>query len=406
MDEKLAQYVSDGFVTAKNGDAITVYNNVAPYLEIGQLPAKSHYAFGWVIYYALHQQKDSEIALRKKMLANYFKLSLVKPHKLHSMVLTEALRLYKNAKDAAFNMKGNDVPGFSIIKFCELWNLSNLRPGDWRRKEFEGKETYSTVEKLITLYVDEAEETHAVPSSSFMEVIERALSEYPDSFTIMSQRAALHEMSGQKEEAKGLLKKALLYAPGKFFLWSRLAKLFPPEEDPRRHVALLYKGLRSPGQDQFKGRIRLSLAEAFVMKSQHHYALWELNHVKQTYEANGWHLPRKYGEAIGKIRPGTVATDPEQLYRKLESLADEEVYDALPAIHVTKTYHKNPDPNQQQTGKGGYGKPAVAWRVTDSEGHNYWLQPHRFKIPADLPLGTALTIRVHNARPVKAELMQ
>lgn len=406
MEEKLAQYVSDGFVTAKNGDAITVYNNVAPYLEIGQLPAKSHYAFGWVIYYALHQQKDSEIALRKKMLANYLKLSLTKPHKLHSMVLTEAMRLYKNAKDVAFNMRGNDTPKFSLIKFCELWNLSNLRPGDWRRKEFEGKDTLSTVEKLITLYVDEAEETHAIPSSSFMEVMERALTEFPDSFTLMSQRAVLHQLTGNREAAKSLLRKALLYAPGKFFLWSRMAHQYSPEEDPRRHVALLYKGLRSPGQEQFKGRIRLSLAEAFVMKSQHHYALWELNRVRQTYEANGWHLPKKYNEVIGKIPQGTVAADPEQLYRKLEPLADEEVYDALPAIHVTKTYHKNPDPGQPKGGKASYGKPAVAWRVTDSEGNNYWLQPHRFKIPADLPLGTPLTIRVHDKRPVKAELIQ
>lgn len=406
MEEELMRFVSEGFETAKGGNAEPVYRQAAPHLEVGQLPAKSHYAFGWVIYYALHQQPDNAIGERKKMLANYFKLSLVKPHKQHSMILTEAMRLYKNAKDVAFNMKGSDVPRFSLMKFCELWNLANLRPGDWRRKEFEGKETSSTVEKLITLYVDEAEETHAIPSAAFMEVIERAMTEYPDSFTLMSQRAALHELAGNREEAKRLLRKALLYAPGKFFLWSRLAQQFSPEEDPRRHVALLYKGLRSPGREQFKGRIRLSLAEAFVMKSQHHYALWELNRVKQIYDANGWHLPRKYTEAIGKIPQGTVEADPEQLYRRLEPLADEEVYDALPAIHVTKTYHKNPDSNQQQAGRGGYGKPSVAWRVTDSEGNDYWLQPHRFRIAADLPLGTPLKIRVHNSRPVKADLIQ
>ncbi len=405
MEEELIRFVSDGFETAKGGNAEPIYRQVAPHLEIGQLPAKSHYAFGWIIYYALHQQPDNAINERKKMLANYLKLSVAKPHKLHSMILTEAMRLYKNAKDVAFSAKGKDAPTFSIMKFCELWNLTNLRPGDWRRKEYEGKESSSTVEKLITLYVDEAEETHAIPPASFMEVIDRAMTEYPESFTLMSQRAAIHELYGDREAAKALLRKALLYAPGKFFLWSRLATLFSPVEDPRRHVALLYKGLRAPGQEQFKGRIRLSLAEAFVLKSQHHYALWELNHVKQLYESNGWHLPRKHTEAMGKIPQGTVAENPENLYRKLEHLADEEVFDALPAIQVTKTYHKNPDPNQPQNGNKTFGKPAVAWRVTDSDGNNYWLQPHRFKIPADLPIGTPLTIRVHNNRPVKADLI-
>ena len=408
MEEQLARYISDGFEVAKNGNALPVYQFGLPHLEVGQLPTRSHYAFGWIIYYALHQQPSHEINERKKMLANYLKLSVTKPHKLHSMILLEAMRLYKDAKDVAFNAKGKDAPKFSIVRFAELWDLSNLRPGDWRRKEYEGKDMSSTAEKLITLYVDEIEEANQnilSTSPQFISVIDRAVAEFPDSFNLLSQRAALHALCGETEAAKSLLKKALLYAPGKFFLWSRLASLYSPDSDPRRHVALLYKALRSPGQEQFKGRIRLALAEAFVMKSQHHFALWELNSVRQTYEGNGWHLPRAYESAMGKIPQGAVPENPEPLYHRLEPLADEEVYDALPVVRVTKTYHKNPDPNaQQQNGRQNYGKPAVAWRVTDAQGNNYWLQPHRFKIPADLPIGTVLDIRLHNGRPIKAQL--
>ena len=420
MEEQLASRISDGFEVAKNGNALPVYQFGLPYLEIGQLPARSHYAFGWIIYYALHQQPNHEISERKKMLASYLKLSVTKPHKLHSMILLEAMRLYKDAKDVAFNAKGNDVPRFSIVKFAELWNLSHLRPGDWRRKEYEGKESFSTAEKFITLYVDEVEEANKngeaitpkspnqaalSPSPQFIAVIDSAVAEFPDSFNLLAQRAALHAISGETDSARSLLKKALLYAPGKFFLWSRLANLYNPSIEPRKHVALLYKALRSPGQEQFKGRIRLSLAEAFVLKNLHHFALWELNKVKQTYEGNGWHLPRAYVTAVSKIPSGTMPENPELLYRRLEPLADNEVYDALPIVKVTKTYHKNPDPNAlQQNGRTNYSKPSVAWRVTDAQGNNYWLQPHRFKIPAGLPLGTHLNIRLHNGRPVKAEL--
>lgn len=410
--QQLARFISEGFDTAKNGNANDIYREVIPHLASGEIPLKSHYALGWIIYYAIHQQPDREIAERKRMLANYLQLHVAKPHKLHSMILTEAMRLYRNAKDAAFNARNNqkgkaeDAPQFSLVRFSELWDLRNLRPGDWNRKIYEGKEMGSTVEKFITLYVDEIENERVHPSASFMEVIDRAMLEYRDSSSLMSQRALLHQFAGDHEPAKELLRKALLFAPGKPFLWSRLAALYPPEDNARKHVALLYKALCAPGPEQFKGRIRLSLVQALILKGMHHNALWELNKVKETYDANGWHTPRAHREAMEKIPADTVAENPEGLYKRFESIADSEIYDVLPSIKVTKTYHKNPDPNAASTGRGGYGRPAVAWRVTDEAGNNYWLQPHRFGIRPDLPLGTPLSIRLHNSRPVKAELLQ
>lgn len=325
MENDIVRFVSEGFDAAKGGNAPTIYRLVLPHFEKGQLPVRSHYPFGWIIYYALHQHPDSGIIERKKMLANYMKLNVTKPHKLHSMVLLEAMRLYKDSKNVAFNMRGKDAPRFSLIKFCELWNLENLCEGDWRQREYEGKKMSSTVEKLITLYMDEADDTKTLPSDSFIGVIERAVNQYPRSFTLMAQRASLHEMQGETEYAKTLLRKALHFAPRKFFLWSRLAALHSPETSPRIHVALLYKALVSPGQEQFKVGIRLSLAEAFIIKGLYHYALWELNRVRKTYESKEWHLPRKYTETMKKIPRETVPADPAALYRKLEPLAEKEI---------------------------------------------------------------------------------
>lgn len=404
MEEQLSRFISDGFVTAKNGNAEPIYRTAIPHLESGQMPPRSHYPFGWIIYYALHQQPSSQIEERKKMLANYLKLDVEKPHKLHSMILTEAIRLYRDAKDAAFNANGNSPTKFSIVKFAGLWNLKNLRPGDWKRKTFEGKEMSSTVEKLITIYVDEIESTQATPSQEFINVIDKILTAHSSSFTLLSQRASLHALAGENDKARDLLRKALLFAPGKFFLWSRLAMLYSPADDTRRHVALLYKALRSPGQEQFKGKIRLSLAKAMIAKEMYGMALWELDKVKQIYEGNGWHLPAAYAGEMAKIPAGTTASDPQSLYRKIEHAADEVVYEALPSIRVVKTYHKNPRANQAQQGNGRYGMTAAAWRVTDADGNNYWLQPHRFRIPANLPEGTPLIIFLHGSRPVMARL--
>ena len=174
--EELSTYVSDGFEKAKRGEALEVYTTVCPYFDRGELPTSRHYAFGWIIYYAMHQSPEQEIAARRQMLGRYLKLSLVKPHKLHSMILTEAIRLRREADDK-----------FSLMKFLPLWNLANLRPGDWRRKEVDGKPVSSTVEKLITQYVNEAIATEPLRFIAALSLPIRPLSIYgvtlPDSKT-------------------------------------------------------------------------------------------------------------------------------------------------------------------------------------------------------------------------------
>jgi len=179
--------------------------------------------------------------------------------------------------------------------------------------------------------------------------------------------------------------------------------LVSPEENARLHMALLYKALRSPGQEQFKGRIRISLAELWISENMPRQAKWELDRVKATYDANGWHLPKAFTEASKKTAAEVSAENPEGFYKKVEHLADDEIYSSLPEIAVTKSYHKNPDP---KAARPGFGKPAVAWRVTDADGHNFWLQPHRFGIDPNLPIGTSLMICVHEGKPVNARLAQ
>lgn len=400
-DLELTRYVSDGVDAAKAGKAIETYYETLPYFEHGKLDSKSHYPFGWIIYYALHQSRDNEIVERKKMLANYMRLSLRKPHKLHSMILTEAIRLYKDTYDVAFNWHGDDKPIFSIISFTSLWDIANLRPGDWRRKEHEGKILSSTAEKLITCLVDEAESKKVQLSPDMTAVVDKAVADYPDTPMLLSQRASLHTLGGERDKATDLLRKAIILAPGKYFLWQKLAMLIDPATDMRLHVALLHKALSAPGPEQYKGRIRLSLASALASKEAYAHALWELSKVKYIYESNNWHLPRVYEEVMRKIPEGIAPADPAHIYFKLSRLADNVIYDSLPEVIVRKTYHKNPGPG----GSGSYRKPMAAWRVTDELGRNYWIQPSRYGIAEDLPIGTRVTVKIHNGKPVKASLV-
>ncbi len=227
-DSDLIKMISDGFESAKAGNAVKVYNHVAPFHDNGSMPVKSHYPFGWIIYYALHQSHDGNIDIRKRMLARYLKLQVKVPHKLHSMILTEAIHLYKDSKDAVYNNKSDKSVRFSIVNFFKLWNQDNLRPGDWNRKSFDDKPLSSTVEKLLTLCVDELEETRILPSPDFIALIDNAVIRYPDSFNLMSQRAALHILANETAKAAELLRKALLSLPASSTSGANLPQPYHP----------------------------------------------------------------------------------------------------------------------------------------------------------------------------------
>lgn len=403
MEQELIRRISDGVDSAKAGKALEAYSSFCRYLSEGTMPQKSHYPFGWIIYYALHQTDSKDIASRKQMLANYLKLSVAKPHKLHSMILTEANRLYKEAIEAdearRFGDSKSPFVQFSMLRFIKLWDIRNLRHGDWKRKEHDGKLMGSTVERLITCLCDEAVRDKALPSPEIIDLLDRAVVEYPDSASIKAQRAAIHQLAGEEEQAVNLLRDAILFAPTKFYLWSRLAEMIDRTTAPRLKIALFYKALCCPGQEAMKGRIHLSLAESLCGVKAWPQALFELKTVERLYNANGWHLPRLHSLLSEQIPAGTTPENPEQIYRRIARMAEEFVYDRLPDVAVTKTYHKEPRPGEESKFPGQ--KPATAWRLTDKDGNNYWIQPHRHGLDPALAIGTAFIAKIHGGKAVK-----
>ena len=406
---EIIQFVSDGFDRAKAGAAVETYNAIIHHPELRDLPHRSHYPMGWIIYYALHQSPAHAIQERKMLLAHYLRLNVEKPHKLHSMILNEAFRLYKDAADAATiaRLKGGFNPAtdstrFSIVKFMELWNLDHIRPTDWNRKEHDGKLLSSTVEKLITHYTDELYGMHTAPSAEFIGIINHAMVAYPPTTNLFAQRAQLHELSGEKEAAIEMLRHAILTSSSKFYLWSRLANLITDKENMRLKVSLLYKALCCPGQEEFKGKIHLHLAATLAEGGAMPQAKWELIYVKDLYTKNDWYLPKLYRETESKIPTGTEPADPSAIYRKVAHLADDFIYDILPELEARKTYHKAAAETTDRYGNRRMGQ--TAWRLTDSNGANYWFNPGKYGIPEDLPADTRIRIKVYGGKVVKARL--
>lgn len=403
------ELISEGFVKAKAGEALSVYAEVASLYENGELPLRRHYSFGWIIYYALHQSPANAIEERKRMLARYLRLELPKPHKLHSMILTEAIRLYKNAsemrqiakrKDFRSFIKSNPF-NFSILKFLKLWDTSNLRDGDWRRKEKDGKPLGSTVEKLITVCVDELENNNLTLPDDLLPIFRRALKDYPDSSNLLAQSAILCQIRGEKQRAITLLKRALLGEPSKFYLWQRLAGLIDMEDDFKLHIALLAKALGASGPETFKGRVRIDIAHAWAFHNKPSYAAYEILKVKKLYESQGWNLPSSLLQLTKELPGDTIPENPDPIYTSLSATADDYIYSELPEIHVRKNYHKSACSSTDKFGNTRT-QPA-AWRVEDEEGNNLWLTPSRYGIDETLPLSTPLLVKIFNGKIISAK---
>ena len=131
-------------------------------------------------------------------------------------------------------------------------------------------------------------------------------------------------------------------------------------------------------------------------------AKWELKYVKDLYQKNDWYLPKLYRETEKKITTGTKPVDPSDIYRKVEHLADDFIYEILPETETKKTYHKAAAESSDRYGNRRMGQ--TAWRVTDSNGTNYWFNPGKYGIPEDLPADTRVQIKVYGGKVVKARL--
>lgn len=399
---ELSQLIAERFDAAKLEGAPDLYHHIKSLTTINDIPWKSHYAFGWIIYYAMHQSDSREIASRKQMLADYLKLRLVKPHKLHSMVLTEAIRLYKDSVNLSFGKPKEEIVGFSFINFLDLWGVDNLRPGDWNRKVVGDKQLSSTVEKLMTVMVDQLEAEKVAPKDHLIALADKAVETFADSSSILAQRAVLHKLTGNVDATRESLTKALLIAPHKFHLWGRLAETIDSKENPNLHIALLAKAVSAPGQEDFKGKLRLALAKALAENKAFPHALWELNRLKETYIAKEWHLPKEYEKILATIPQDTAAADPKDIYRRVAHLSDDMLYAGLQPVVMEKTYHKEPSP--EETAR--FGRPEIAWRVTDERGNSLWLKPRRHGIDPMLPKGTRIVVKIYNGKIVKAYISQ
>ncbi len=369
----------------KKGDAYRSYATISQIYDKEELPNRFFTDYGWVIYRALHQNPQLEIKERKKLLVRYLDLKLPTPSLLHSLILSEAVRI-----EQAVPLQ------FLFSAFLNTWNLENLRDEDWvGGKNEQDQQLPSLVEKMITVYVKEMMITPTVsPSDDFLNVLEKAVKKWPKNANLLRNRAQIRIKLGQREEACKLYKELLIDATDKFYLWSELAELV---DDDEIKIALLCKALCLNTPPEYLGRIRMSLAQMLVAREMYGWAKSELKKVKETYEQQKWKLPSGYDSIERKILAETKEDTTESLYALYSSKADDYILSDLPSVLMIKVKQFTED---ETSPNGSKSKKVTKWVLIDKNEKPQTIKPKRFGLSFKTNNGQCFEVKMHNERPV------
>lgn len=376
--------VQQAYAQAKAGNGEGAYATVSSIYNDGRLPDDQTNAYGWIIYYSLKQQSDNDVERlvveRKRRLMRYIELGLPSPSLLHSLILSEAVRIERTTP-----LK------FVLHNFFDLWGGSDkLRPEDWEQFEGEHGTLPSLVEKLVTVYVKEVMTDGRDPSEDFVTLIDKALETFGNNQNLPRQRAQIYLHFNQKDKAIDLYRKQLKRNASRYYLWAELAALV---EDADTRLALTCMALSIKTKEDFLGKIRIYLAEQLFDRNEYALAAGQLALVRRCYERQGWHIPPTIAKVSDRIPAETAEADGRDFIRRHADEANIYLYDN--AIHTTLV--KSGETTDRKTQKR-------RWWAADADGNRYSFDPRRLHLPGKCPDGTAIKAVIADKRVLQASV--
>lgn len=376
--------VQQAYAQAKAGNGEGAYATVSSIYNDGRLPDDQTNAYGWIIYYSLKQQSDNDVERlvveRKRRLMRYIELGLPSPSLLHSLILSEAVRIERTTP-----LK------FVLHNFFDLWGGSDkLRPEDWEQFEGEHGTLPSLVEKLVTVYVKEVMTDGRDPSEDFVTLIDKALETFGNNQNLPRQRAQIYLHFNQKDKAIDLYRKQLKRNPSRYYLWAELAALV---EDADTQLALTCMALSIKTKEDFLGKIRIYLAEQLCDRNEYALAAGQLALVRRCYERQGWHIPPTIAKVSDRIPAETAEADGRDFIRRHADEANIYLYDN--AIHTTLVKSGETTDRKAQKRR---------WWAADADGNRYSFDPRRLHLPGKCPDGTAIKAVIADKRVLQASV--
>ena len=296
------------------------------YNKFSQIPIKEidkslYESCGWIIYRYLYakQTPDADKFTTSELNSacrTYFRLHHEQPSLLHSQVLWAVTRLAKQHDD------------FRYADFFRKWGgYDSLREEDRTASAKDGHEFTPLAEDCAKLCFKSSK---SIGSNDLLqwtkELYERIIEAGSSDPYILRDYAYLClSVSNDTKKAQDIYGNLVLQKGDQYFIWQEYADLV---EDNNTKIGLLLKALSLQPNEDFCGKIRMSLADALIRENFFGEAKHELEKVATHYKNKGWNVPREWQALMNECKDKQDNHKIDR--RRYTSLAEDLAYSSLP----------------------------------------------------------------------------
>ncbi len=304
-------------------------------------------SIGWEIYKAIkalfdaHKDDIKKVNLRevKQFLYNYLKTeNITKPSLLHSLILSQALKLYE-----AYKIKGKVNTSIDIVAFAKMWNLDYLREGvahnDSDFIPFEptqpspnGKKInfISLAQKITRAVLEESVDKKDRQSIEYFLPYLNKVIEFKkeDIIWALFTRADAYVFLQEYEKAKKDMIVVIKRKSKDTWAWDTLATIFS-FVDKYMEFACYCKTLSlviSQKQEDFVWQIRDKFANLLIKKQNLSAAKYELEQIFKCRNKNGWTISQDLIIKLKSLENIQSTKDNKALYAEFSPLAEKCVF--------------------------------------------------------------------------------
>lgn len=304
-------------------------------------------SIGWEIYKAIkalfdaHKDDIKKVNLRevKQFLYNYLKTeNITKPSLLHSLILSQALKLYESYK-----IKGKVNTAIDIVAFAKMWNLDYLREGAAHNDSdfipFEptqsnpnGKKInfISLAQKITRAILEESVDKKDRQSiECFLPYLNKVIEfKKEDIVWALFTRTNAYVFLQEYEKAKKDMIVVIKRKSKDTWAWDTLATIFS-FVDKDMEFACYCKTLSlvlSQKQEDFVGQIRDKFANLLIKKQNLSAAKYELEQIFKCRNKNGWTISQDLIIKLKSLENIQSTKDNKSLYAEFSPLAEKCVF--------------------------------------------------------------------------------
>lgn len=304
-------------------------------------------SIGWEIYEAIkalfdaHKDDIKKVNLReaKQFLYNYLKTeNITKPSLLHSLILSQALKLYE-----AYKIKGKVNTAIDIVAFAKMWNLDYLREGAMHNDSdfipFEptqsnpnGKKInfISLAQKITRAVLEESVDKKDRQSiECFLPYLNKVIEfKKEDIVWALFTRTNAYIFLQEYEKAKKDMIVVIKRKSKDTWAWDTLATIFS-FVDKDMEFACYCKTLSlvlSQKQEDFVVQIRDKFANLLIKKQNLSAAKYELEQIFKCRNKNGWTISQDLMIKLKSLENIQSSKDNKALYAEFSPLAEKCVF--------------------------------------------------------------------------------